>query len=188
MPRRRSLGVRLAQAARLVAGLTHADPLAGDSCVLWCEAIRVAVTEARLDPRVGLDLLNDTRRDQWADWLDDALASSGAVPGAGFTPNGYTVTALQAAVASISGTPVPDTDSPQHLQDALHSAVRIGDDTDTVAAIAGGLLGARWGASALPESWRQVVHGWPGLTGDDLTALAEQTAGEIPGSRTQPTT
>jgi hypothetical protein len=28
-----------------------------------------------------------------------------------------------------------------------------------VAAIAGGLLGARWGASAVPDEWWQVIHG-----------------------------
>src|SRR6478735_2057339 len=36
-----------ARAARAVAELTHTDPLAGDSAVLWSEAIRVAVTEGR---------------------------------------------------------------------------------------------------------------------------------------------
>ncbi|WP_323792208.1 ADP-ribosylglycohydrolase family protein [Nocardioides sp.] len=144
--------------------------------MLWCEAIRVAVTEEKLDVRAGLDLLDEARRQQWVDWLDDATAyDGGAVPGARFTPNGFTVTALQAATAAILGTPVPTDDPAGHLQDALHNAVRIGNDTDTVAAIAGGLLGARWGASAVPESWRQALHGWPGLTGDDLVALADRT-------------
>lgn len=55
----------LADAARLVAGLTHADPLAGDSCVLWCEAIRVTVLDGKFDVRAGLDLLPDERVDQW---------------------------------------------------------------------------------------------------------------------------
>ena len=39
------------------------------------------------------------------------------------------------------------------------AAVRIGDDIDTVAAIAGGLPGARWGTSAVPDEWWQVIHG-----------------------------
>ncbi len=64
-----------------------------------------------------------------------------------------------------------------HLQDALHAAVRIGDDTDTVAAIAGALLGARWGASAVPEKWRRAVHGWPGRAAGDLVSLAALTVG-----------
>ena len=70
-----------------------------------------------------------------------------------------------------------------HLQDALHAAVRIGDDTDTVAAIAGGLLGARWGASAVPWRWRRAVHGWPGRDGRDLVTLAALT---VAGGRADP--
>ncbi|GAA0969970.1 ADP-ribosyl-[dinitrogen reductase] glycohydrolase [Nocardioides aquaticus] len=160
---------RLARAARAVAELTHADPLAGDSCVLWCEAVRVAVLDGRLDVRAGLELLPADRREQWTGLLGEAEAG----PASRFTPNGFTVTALQAAVAAISLTPVPDGPmSCLHLQDALHAAVRIGDDTDTVAAIAGGLLGARWGASAVPWRWRRAVHGWPGRDGRDLVTNA----------------
>ena len=50
--------------------------------------------------------------------------------------------------------------------------MRGGGDTDTVAAIAGGLLGAAYGASAVPAEWRRVLHGWPGLGTRDLVALA----------------
>jgi hypothetical protein len=64
----------------------------------------------------------------------------------------------------------------QHLEQGLAAAVRIGDDTDTVAAIAGALLGARWGASALPLDWVRVVHGWPGLRAPDLVRLSVLTA------------
>ena len=59
-----------------------------------------------------------------------------------------------------------------HLRLALDAAVRGGDDTDTVAAIAGGLLGAVYGASAVPAEWRRVLHGWPGLATRDLVVLA----------------
>jgi ADP-ribosyl-[dinitrogen reductase] hydrolase len=166
---------QLASAARLVAQLTHADPLAGDSCVVWCEAIRVAVVDEVIDVRRGLDLVPESRRDQWSAWLEDALDLDRnrcePVPGARFTPNGFTVTALQAAVAAIATTEATST----QLEDALHSAVRIGNDTDTVAAIAGALLGARWGASAVPTAWREAVHGWPGRTGEDLVELANRT-------------
>lgn len=146
----------LADAARSVAGLTHADPLAGDSCVVWCEAIRVAVLEGRFDVAAGLDLLPAVRVDQWADWLEQAATK----PPSTFNPNGFTVPALQAAAASILQTPVPDEDAGRHFAESLFTAIRIGHDTDTVAAIAGGLLGARWGAQAILEVWRRQVHGW----------------------------
>jgi ADP-ribosyl-[dinitrogen reductase] hydrolase len=50
--------------------------------------------------------------------------------------------------------------------------VRGGNDTDTVAAIAGGLLGAAYGASAVPGEWRRLLHGWPRMRARDLVALA----------------
>lgn len=49
--------------------------------------------------------------------------------------------------------------------------MRAGDDTDTVAAIAGGLLGATYGASAVPGKWRRLLHGWPIMRSRDLVAL-----------------
>lgn len=169
---------RTAEAARRIAALTHADPLAVDSAVLWSEAIRVAVLEKRLDVRDGLDLIPVERRDRWNDWVTEAETKDPS----SFNPNGFTVSALQAAWAVITQTPVPDEDPARgsyacrHLQDALHNAVRIGNDTDTVAAIAGGLLGAYWGQSAVPLTWVRRVHGWPSLRARDLVRLALLTA------------
>lgn len=174
-----SLGDReqTAASARAVAELTHADPLAGDSCVLWSEAIRRAVLDRVLDLRGGVDLLPPERRAQWLTWID-AAEDANAAPS--LHGNGFTVTALQAAWHAIATTPVPaegdGTFACEHLQHALAAAVRGGGDTDTVAAIAGGLLGAYWGASAVPAAWRRVVHGWPGLRARDLSALGLLTA------------
>lgn len=47
-----------------------------------------------------------------------------------------------------------------------------GRDTDTVAAIAGSLIGATTGISGIPAAWRRKLHGWPGLTTRDLMARA----------------
>jgi ADP-ribosylglycohydrolase len=164
----------IAAAARAVAGLTHADPLAGDSCVLWCIAIDRAVREGRLDGiEEGLPQIPVDRREQWAQWLAEARLQ----PPRAFPNNGFTVTALQAALSAVLTTATPPQEpsagsfAAQHLQLALTAAVRAGHDTDTVAAIAGALLGARWGASAVPFAWRRKVHGWPGLRGRDLQRL-----------------
>jgi ADP-ribosylglycohydrolase len=116
-------------------------------------------------------------------WLDAAERE----PLRSFRPNGFVVTALQAAHGAIWQTPVPDDRPRRHLELALQAAVSVGDDTDTVAAIAGALLGARWGAAAVPGHWRRLVHGWPGLTADDLVTLAERlAAAPQPGSRRSP--
>jgi ADP-ribosyl-[dinitrogen reductase] hydrolase len=159
----------LASAARHISDLTHADPIAGDACVLWCIAIDRAIRQGRLDGiRDGITLLPADRQQFWEDHITEAENK----PPTDFVRNGYVVRALQAAYASVIHTPIPADTACLHLQHALHQAVQIGDDTDTVAAIAGGLLGARWGLTAIPAKWTTILHGWPGLTAADLTRLA----------------
>ena len=129
----------LAAIARDVSSLTHADPLAAEACILWCVAIDRAVRQGRLDGvRDGVALLEAGRRPYWLERLEEARVR----PPTTFTPNGFVVAAFQAALASVWQTPVPGDMPCRHLQDALQTAIRIGDDTDTVAAIAGALLGA----------------------------------------------
>ncbi len=155
--------------ARAVSDLTHADPLAGDACVLWCHAIRVAVVEGSMPDLVDLVAeLPAARRDQWAGWV----AEAGRRPPGDFAPNGFVVAALQAAWSAIRH----PADELSPIVGSLSAAVHAGDDTDTVAAIAGALLGAAWGASALPGDWLDVVHGWPGLRQAELRDLARRVA------------
>jgi ADP-ribosylglycohydrolase len=155
----------LAEAARAVSELTHFDRLAGDACVLWCEGLRRAVLDGTFDGlREGLRFIPADRRGDWDAWLKDAETR----PPGTFTPNGFVVQALQAAWSSIVHS--------CGLEESLYTAVRIGDDTDTIADIAGALLGARWGASAIPRAWREDINGWPGLTADGLSGLALRIA------------
>lgn len=163
----------LVDAAMAVSALTHTDPLAGEGAALWCLLVRRAVLTGELDARAQLDHLPAAARSRWGEVLDEAEAR----PHTDFTENGWVVGALQAAWSAIRSTP---DDAPEHLQRGLAAAVAIGNDTDTVAAIAGALLGARWGASAVPEAWRAPLHGWPVRDGracraTDLVALAQRT-------------
>jgi ADP-ribosyl-[dinitrogen reductase] hydrolase len=164
----------LVEAARAVSELTHWDPEAGDACVLWCCAIRHATLTGVLDARIGLQHIDIDRRDLWATRLDVAEKSHPA----DFPNNGWVVEALQGAWSAIATTPIPQDDPAKgvfrvdHLRLALDAAVRGGGDTDTVAAIAGGLLGAAYGTSAVPAAWRRVLHGWPGLRTCNLVDLA----------------
>ncbi len=108
---------------------------------------------------------------RWGDWIE---AATGAEPG-GFGDNGFTVTALQDAWAAITTTDRA-TARPCTCSVACRRRCGPGHDTDTVAAIAGSLLGARYGASAVPTQWRRMVHGWPGLRAHDLVELAVSTS------------
>jgi ADP-ribosylglycohydrolase len=50
---------------------------------------------------------------------------------------------------------------PKEPRAAIEAAVRLGGDTDTVAAIVGALAGARLGPSALPADWIAGIVDWP---------------------------
>ncbi len=166
------------QAARAISQLTHGDDEAGEACVLWCDAIAHAVLHGNFEGlRLAVAALPADRAQVWSERLDHAESvAPHEIP-----HNGWVVAALQAAWSAISRTPAPTGDPTsghfpaQHLPLALDAAVRAGDDTDTVAAIAGGLLGARWGASAIPKQWLQILHGWPGLRASDLIKLGMLT-------------
>ncbi|WP_216910067.1 ADP-ribosylglycohydrolase family protein [Nocardia noduli] len=155
--------------AGIVSALTHHDQQAIEACKIWTYAIRHAVLAGNFDG-VRDYVARSASADYWNRLLD--AAETGAPTD--FAHNGWVVHALQTAWWAIT---TADASGPAHLPLALELCVRAGGDTDTTAAIAGALLGARWGASAVPQRWRSLLHGYPGLTGEDLVALAIRTAG-----------
>lgn len=72
---------------------------------------------------------------------------------------GYCIAALEAALWAVGGA--------DDFRAAVLRAANLGDDSDTTAAIAGQIAGARWGASAIPATWREKV-----VAGDRIAALA----------------
>jgi ADP-ribosyl-[dinitrogen reductase] hydrolase len=150
----------LIDAARAVSDLTHFEQDAGDACVVWSVAIRNAVRTGVADVRVGVKALPSERQARWLELVAEAEAKQPA----DIANNGWVVAAFQAAWSAIF--------HGDGFADVVDRAVRAGYDTDTVAAIAGSLIGAATGASAIPSSWRRPLHGWPGMTSRDLTELA----------------
>lgn len=156
----------LMAAAGVLSALTHAEADAQEACGLWCVAIREAVLTGRLDVRAGLPLLAP---DRGAVWLDRVEVAERSRP-RDFSRNGWVVEAFQGAWSAINYVGMTAS-GPAHLRAALEEAVRGGRDTDTVAAIAGGLLAAAYGYTAVPFEWRRRLHGWPGLRPRDLMTL-----------------
>jgi ADP-ribosylglycohydrolase len=157
---------QLAIAATLMSELTHPHPDAVAACVLWTVAVDRAIRTGTLEgPRAGLHLIPESRREFWEEKIAEAETNDPRY----FSPNGHVVVALQAAWSAIHAT----RDSKDHLVAGLRQAVAIGDDTDTVAAIAGYLLGACYGFSAAPPEWSAGLAGWPTTYGvGDLVLLA----------------
>ena len=159
-----------AKAAESVSSLTHPDPQAGEASRIWCDLIADTVLNGQIDHE--WKFLENLDAPAQAYWQQLKEAAETGRPG-DFANNGWVVHTLQTAWWAISHTTATDT---RQLGEGLELAVRAGGDTDTTAAIAGAVLGARWGASAVPATWRRILHGWPGLRDHDLIRLAIQTA------------
>lgn len=159
----------LVEAATQISKLTHFDPEAGEACVLWCLAIRHAVLTGELDVHAGLVRIDANPRAVWAERIETAERCTPA----DFENNGWVVEAMQGAWSAIANAPA----GPDRLRLGIEAAVRGGRDADTVAAIAGGLLGAAHGGSAVPVEWRRALNGWPGLRADGLVRLAAAIIG-----------
>ena len=135
-----------------VSALTHHEDIAQQGCALWCLMIRHAVLHGELpDGRRRARASMPTRRTTGRSVLAEAETHEprdvrperlGRRRAAGRVVGDH-------AHAGAGDVPC------RHLPDALATAIAIGHDTDTVAAIAGALLGARWGASAVPAEWRR---------------------------------
>lgn len=93
--------------------------------------------------------LADHENMKYYDRLRD-LTAFASLPEDQIRSTGYVVDALEAAVWSLL-----NTDS---FRDTLLKAVNLGDDTDTVGAIAGGLAGLYYGYEAIPEEWVDALQ------------------------------
>jgi ADP-ribosyl-[dinitrogen reductase] hydrolase len=71
---------------------------------------------------------------------------------------GFVVHTLEAALWAVETT--------HSFSDAILKAVNLGDDADSVGAVAGQLAGARYGLSAIPTNWRNTL-----MSGDKIENL-----------------
>lgn len=79
---------------------------------------------------------------------------------------GYVVDSLEAAIWSLITT--------KTLEEGLLKAVNLGDDTDTVGAIAGGLAALYYGYESAPEEWRNQI-----IKEEEIIALCEIMEGSF---------
>lgn len=164
---------RTASAARAVSGLTHFDADAGDACVVWSLAVRSAILDGAVNWKDALAGLPEDRRPRWQQLVREAAS---AQPDA-FPDNGWVVHAFQEAVSALSSAgPTRSSWTRGELAPyvaTIEDVINAAGDTDTVAAIAGSLAGALVGASALPEAWLDLLHGWPGIGASELASLTD---------------
>lgn len=134
---------------------THDDPRCTVACAAYNEMVaalvdgktpQAAVESGKVvaDELSNADVLSAIREGETL-----PLAKT-AGEGPPITASGYVLASLKLAVAAVLDA--------RSFEDVLADVVRIGGDTDTNGAIAGGLLGARDGIENIPERWLEKLQ------------------------------
>ncbi len=149
-----------------VSFLTHYEADAAEACIIWVHTIREAIRSGTLNLESGLNQLNLDSQTKWREHIAQAEAK---LP-VDFENNGWVVSAFCAALSAV----FMGLDS---FEEGINNAVKCGWDTDTVAAIAGSLLGAILGFDAIPKGWVEPLHGWRSLDLNQLCDLVQEITG-----------
>jgi ADP-ribosyl-[dinitrogen reductase] hydrolase len=155
---------RLRDLVRRSTRLTHTDPKAEHAAVAVALAAHLSATEstlapsdtvdrivADLDPSAG-ELVHLLRHAVAAVDRDTERFAEDLKLGRGVT--GYVHHTVPVVVHAWL----------RHSDDfrsAIRAIIRCGGDTDTTAAILGGIIGARVGIEGIPEQWRAGIGEWP---------------------------
>ena len=131
-------------AAPALSALTHFDQRCRTACLAVTLAAAALVRGEGRDTAVGAALAAVAERPggEELEFLTEAVGGSRPIDG---PDQGF---CLYAAAAGLQAALSPDA-----FDVALTGVVRLGGDTDTNAAVAGALLGAREGRSRLPQDW-----------------------------------
>ena len=178
--------IQLREFCRVSTVLTHTDPKAE----IGAFAIALAAHQSAQGECNGTRLLRDLR-----EWSDDADATRELLELAGkavdSAKNKQTTRdfcrdlGLETGVSGYIFHTVPVVLQcwlryPTDFRAAMESIIRCGGDTDSTAAILGGIIGARVGADELPPHWKSEIWDWP-----NSPAYIERVARELESASAQ---
>jgi ADP-ribosylglycohydrolase len=185
----------MSRAVREQSRITHLDPRCAAGAIAVARAVALAAPQEPLEPiaflsdvaacAAGEDVSVGTAIAGLKDWLslspDDA---SGHVQRAGLDPNHTD------RWQGISGFVTPSVlwslyaflRSPDDYWETICTAIAVGGDTDTLAAIAGAISGARLGLDALPEALLACLTDRGSWGAAELTRLARSCASVVNGA------
>jgi ADP-ribosyl-[dinitrogen reductase] hydrolase len=164
--------------------LTHTDPKAEEGALVVARAAGLTTSRASITPlefmrneaeRVSGKELKE-RLNAACRSLEDGLNPSEFAKSRGWSKgvSGYVNETVPAALYCWAA-------SPDDYRQSVSNAVLLGGDTDSVAAIAGAIVGANLGDSAVPSDWVAGLSEWPRNVEwiqQTARALAEDLAGE----------
>jgi ADP-ribosyl-[dinitrogen reductase] hydrolase len=157
---------RLVSVSRDSSAITHADPRCTAACAVL-NATLAAILTGEVD---GLEALSTGRSavDEVPDELAGALDAV-PLPRDRCRTTAYVVDTLQTGLSVGLTADAAET--------GILEAVNLGGDTDTIGAVTGAVVGARFGASSLPERWLSVLD-----RATELRDLGERLAALEPSS------
>lgn len=140
----------IASRARLDASLTHPHPVCQDANAVFCVAIAAALQSHTTPSQVYEAARSWAEAQKLSPSVFDALEAAASSPPSDFmSQQGWVIVAFQNAFYQLLHAP--------SLAAGVTDTVRRGGDTDTNGAIAGALLGAVHGASAIPPQWVNAI-------------------------------
>lgn len=155
---------------RCVSSMTHGHPWSVAACFLFIEFLRLlregrdcrsAYAELRTLPFLQEFIDSDTLAKFDRILKDDIhLLAEDQIQSGGFV-----IHTLEAALFCLLNA--------SSYRDAVLHAVRLGDDTDTTAAVTGAAAGLAFGIEAIPEEWLQTL-----LASELIERTAERLAGQ----------
>jgi ADP-ribosyl-[dinitrogen reductase] hydrolase len=147
--------------------LTHGHPRCQLACAYFVEvaaamirgtAISDAIAEAREAIKIILAERHPSEETKFARLFSADFES---LPESDLSGSGYVIHCLESSLWCAAG-------ADSYAVGVLR-AVNLGDDTDTTGAVTGGLLGLRFGQSAIPEEWVEQL-----ARRDDILALGDR--------------
>jgi ADP-ribosyl-[dinitrogen reductase] hydrolase len=143
--------------------VTHDNAVAAWSCVVINQFVSWIITETvtRVDLIAAFLKKYSTDCPIEIKSMLEYVADGGQFAG---TPTGYSLNTLQIALESFLST--------DNFQDAITKAIYYGGDTDTQAAVTGGISGAFYGVGGIPEEWRFFLLN-KGFIADIAVALSK---------------
>jgi ADP-ribosyl-[dinitrogen reductase] hydrolase len=159
---------------RLVSGITHRHIRSVVACFFYLEFARFLVeglekqdAYKKTQVQVFTFLKTITVPDSELELFDRLLCSDiSQEPINSIESSGYVIHTLEASIWCLLTT--------ETYQDAILKAVNLGKDTDTTAAVTGGLAGLLYGVEGIPDSWINQL-----AKRDEIEDLAERMALKI---------
>lgn len=125
-----------------VSGITHAHPLSVEACTVYVHAAQLILD--------GFSLTEALETASLSSEIFSYLADISSRKRNEIRSTGYVKDSLEASFWCLLTT--------DNFREALIRAVNLGDDTDTIGAITGGMAGLAYGMESVPDSWMNALR------------------------------